>query len=195
MIESEKEAEPDIRSVYFELRCGEALLYRRNEAGFLELEELEELLWAQSDRVLFYYRRLFREEVFQEQPEALPEEVQLAQKLAEIRAYREQGDELHAVEGIRKSLSLYPALEKGMKSYGELYRARLEEEEKRREKERGELDGLVQSLKKVAREQLKSGQEQAAEKILLQILQCRPGDREAEELLRACGASLEGQER
>ncbi|MCM1027875.1 MAG: hypothetical protein NC432_15735 [Roseburia sp.] len=191
--QAQKGTEPatDIRYTYFETRCGEALLCRRSETVFLELEELEALLWAQGEHVLSYYRGLFREEVFREMPEALPEEAQLALKLQEIREYRRQGDDLHVIEGIRRSLSLYPALEKAMQLYGELYRERLAAEKEKREKEQAELDGLVRSLKGIAREQLKSGQQEAAREILLQILQCRPGDQEAEELLRRCAGEPE----
>lgn len=177
------QTEEDVRYEYFYMRSSEALLYRKAEKQ-LPLEELEECFREHEERVLEYYRKLFREEVFEDVPEALPLEAQLALRLHEVWRYRENGDERSALECLRKCVGFYSVLESAVGTYAKLYKDRLEEQNKRAEAEREELESLVRSLKAAAIGLIGEGKYREARSILDQVDQCMQGDGEARELLQ-----------
>lgn len=173
----------DIRYEYFYMRCSEALLYRTAEKQ-TSLEELEGCFRRHEERVLGYYRKLFREEVFEGLPEALPLEAQLALRLREVWRYRESGDERSALECLIRCVGFYSVLENTVGAYAKLYKEMLEKQNKRVEAENVELLQLVHSLKTVAKRYIDEKKYQEARGILEQVDQCMQGDSEARELLR-----------
>lgn len=173
----------DIRYEYFYMRCSEALLYRMSEKQ-PSLEELEGCFRRHEERVLCYYRKLYREEVFEGIPEALPLEAQLALRLCEVWRCRENGDERGALECLRRCVGFYSVLENAVGAYAKLYKDMLEKHNKRVEAESAELIQLAFSLKSIARKHMEQGAYQEARSILEQVDQCMQGDSEAREMLR-----------
>ena len=148
------------------------------------LEELEGCFRRHEERVLVYYGKLFREEVFEGLPEALPLEAQLALRLREVWRYRENGDERSALECLRRCVGFYAVLENAVGAYAKLYKDMLEKQNKRVEAENTELLQLVHSLKTVAKRYMDEKKYQEARSILEQVDQCMQGDSEAGALLR-----------
>lgn len=173
----------DIRYEYFYMRCSEALLYRKAERQ-PSLEELEVCFRGHEERVLGYYRKLFREEVFEDMPEALPLEAQLALRLREVWQCGERGDERGALEWLRRCVGFYSVLESVVGVYAKLYKDMLEKQNNRIKAENAELMQLALSLKAIARKHMEEGAYQEARTILEQVDHYMQGDSEARELLR-----------
>jgi len=167
----------------FAARCMEG--YLRNYKGeILHLKKMESLLWQYADCVLKLYEPYYKDQVFEESPEVLPEEAQLALGLREVRVFREQNNDLKALEALRKCLGSCLAMADVMEVYGKLYRDEAEKRSKCSAEEQVELRYLIATLKKTARQQIEREDYQGAKEILLQIQQCAPGDEEVKELLK-----------
>lgn len=174
----------DVRYRLLREKCAEACLLRWQETFRGNLEEAEKLLWQYADSVLALHLPLYDKTVLETGRDVLPEEVQLALKLRELRQYREQGQVREALECLRGCLDTCQALEPAMGAYAKLYRDEASRQNTGAESERQELAGIVASLKAAARLQIEKGQPEAAREILLQVRQCAPGDEEVEQLLR-----------
>ena len=59
----------------------------------------------------------YREEVLQENSMGLPDELQLALELRNLRGYRKSGQESKELETMKKCLGVYPKLDKTMLDY------------------------------------------------------------------------------
>lgn len=174
----------DIRYDYAVMRCGEAILWRHGESEQSEnLRETERLLWKYADGVLAFYKPLYREEVFAELPEALPEEALLALRLKELQQFRERDDDKGALAQLRKCLGIYPVLEKVIDHYAQSWRDEMQRRNREAEEAQSELAGLVKNLKIMAKLQMERKEYQAAKEILLQIQRCLPEDEEVKRLL------------
>lgn len=178
----------DIRYGYAVMRCGEAILWRHGESGQSgNLRETERLLWKYADGVLSFYRPLYRENVFTELPEALPEEALLALRLKELQRFRERGDDRGALAQLRKCLEIYPVLEKVIDDYAQGWRDELQSRNREAQEAQSELAEVVKNLKAVAKLQIEKKEYQAAREILLQIQRCLPEDGEVKALLENMG--------
>ncbi len=172
----------NIRYEYFYMRCSEALLYRASEKQ-PSLEELEGCFRRHEERVLGYYGKLFREEVFEGIPEALPLEAQLALRLREVWRCRESGDERRALECLRRCIGFYLVLERVVEEYAKLYRDMLEKQNQEADSEEAEFLKLTVSLKNAAKLRIRAGEYPAAKEILCQLRQYMPDDEEITRLL------------
>ena len=172
----------DIRYSLFVAKCLEGYLHHYQEAC-PGLAKMEEILWKYADSVLALHRPYYREFVFEDMPEVLPEEAQLALKLQAQKGYREQGDDLKALENVRKCLGVYPVLDGVLSAYASMYRDEVQKRGREAREARAELQYVADRLKKTARLCMDRKEYQEAKKILLQVIQCLPGDSEAEMLL------------
>lgn len=187
----------DARYDYYFLRSGEAMLRRYAETGSQEegyAEKLEQLLWEYGERVLTYYRKIYRETVFEESPEILPDEAQLALELEKLRMVRKEGNVKEGLRRLRVCLGKCSDMESVISRYAERIGEEIERREREREAVCTEFADIVRRLKLLARQQLEQGEYRAAEGVLQQIAQCMPGDAEVQgmlEELRAEGGSFE----
>lgn len=172
----------DIRYSLFAVKCTEGYLRHYRETC-PSLSQMEQMLWNYADKVLELNECLYKEFVFREMPEMLPEEAQLALRLKTVQECREQGDARGALENVRMCLGIYPALENVIGTYAKLYRDEAQQQNLEAERERNELVLLVNSLKEMAKLQIQNREYQSAREILLQIQQCVPEDTEVKELL------------
>lgn len=178
----------NIRFGYAVMKCEEySLLHYREicHTGFSNqrTEELEQILWQYADSVLDYYRPLFRERVFENMTEALPDEVRLSLLLQELRKYKELEKDKEILVCLRKCLGLYPALESVIEDYARRYRDSIQGRTQRKAEEAEELSGIVNSLKTAARLLIEKRKYREAEEILRQIQQCVPDDEEVRKLI------------
>lgn len=166
---------PDVRYELSAIRCLEGYLRRFREVC-ADPSRLEGLLRSYSKEVL-------------ERRESLgtflaSEEVQLALNLEELRRYREQGDDRLTLEGVKNCLGVHAALDPAVLAYAEFLRDEAEQRNRQAEEERTELFRLVTALKEMARQQIESGNSEAAKEILSQIQAVLPEDQEVPELWR-----------
>lgn len=175
--------EQDIRYDYFRIKCLESYLQHYEEAGY-GLAEFEELFWRFADAAIKIYGSYYKESVFSQIPEVLPEDFQLALRLMTLREHRRRGDDLKALEAVRKCLGLCPALGNAVEYYARLLRDDVQRRSAEAAEARTELKRVMESLKTSVRQEMGRGNYQAARDILLQMHQCVPEDREVEELLK-----------
>lgn len=166
----------------FRIKRLEGLLRCHEEAGYA-LAELEELLWKYSKAVLDFYRPYYKEAVFEEIPENLQEDLQLAIRLEKLRTCRELGDAKGMLENVKRCLGVYPALEHVTLKFAEALRDEAQVRSDAQKADQEELENLVFALKAAARQQIAAGECQAAKAILLQVEKCVPQDEEVKELL------------
>lgn len=170
------------------VKCREGMLRRYQEAAgqgnSIELTQLEQALWRYADSVLALYQPYFETFVFDEVPEILPEEAQLALCLKRQQICREEGNDLRILESVRACLGICPALEDIIGDFAKMVRDEIQRRDREADEAQGELRRLIGTLKKAARMQIESGGYQAAKEILLQIQQCAPEDEEVRELLQ-----------
>lgn len=176
----------DVRYAYYFLRSGEAALRRYAETGPQEAGDAdrpEQLLWEYGERVLTYYGKIYRETVFEESPEILPDEAQLALELKKLRRDREEGNVKAVLRRLRTCLGKCPDMEPVISCYAKQLREEIARQEQEKETARTELADVVQRLKLLAMQQTQQGEYRAAEGILLQIAQCMPEDTEVQRML------------
>ncbi len=171
-----------LRYDLFAVKCLEGYL-RHYQEVCPGLQQLEQMLWRYADTVLALYGSYYQEFVFEEMPEVLPEDARLALLLKELQGYREQGDDLKALECMRKCLGMYLAVENAVDAYAKMLRDEVQNRDRELSEAQVELRHLVATLKRTARLQLEKGETQAAREILLQVQQCAPEDEEVKELL------------
>ncbi len=173
----------DIRYGMFSVKCLEGYLYHYQELC-PELGHLEQLLWQHADAVLKLHKKESRQFSDDEMKQELPEDLQLALGLKELQGYRESGDDLKALEALRKCLGLYQPLMRVLDAYAKQCRDEISIRNGGDETERAELMRLVLSLKNAARVQIEQGAYQTAKNILIQIQQCVPEDEEVVNMLK-----------
>lgn len=178
----------NIRFDYAAMKCKEYMLLHYREVcpeGFSNqgMEELEQMLWQYADSVLDYYRPLFRESVFENMTESLPDEARLSLLLQELRKYREQEDDKEILSCLRKCLGLYPALESVIEDYAKRCRDSMQSRTQEEADAVEEFASIVKSLKEAARLQIEKKKYREAGEILRQLQQCVPEDEEVKELL------------
>ncbi len=166
----------------FAVKCVEGYLRRHREVC-PNMEKLEQMLWRYADSVLEMYIPYYREFVFQERREILPDEAQLALALKELQQYRSKRNDLKALESARRCLGICPAVEEAVDTYAKMLRDDVQKRDREASEAQAELRRLIATLKKAARIQIDAGENQAARDILLQIQQCAPEDAEVKELL------------
>lgn len=172
----------DIRYQLFFVKYEEGYL-RTCQKLQLALVELEKLLWKYADDVIALHKPYYKEFVFTDAVDILPEEVQLALKLKSLQGYREQGNTKEALRQVKESIAVYPPMEAAISGYAGMLRDAIQKEMQEQSSEKNELDNLVMSLKKVAQQYMERGEKDAARDILLQIQACMPDDQEVKALL------------
>lgn len=172
----------DIRYDLFRIKCKEGYLrlYQESAPG---LGELEWLFWNYAEEVLAFYGPLYKDTAFDENYEILPEEVQLALRLKELRACREKKNDLQALTAARKCIGVSAVLEEAVEAYAGLLRDRIQQQDKEAEEAKAELGRLAESLKAAAKKEIEGGRYEAAREILMQVCRCAPEDREAAAML------------
>lgn len=173
----------DIRYDILAIKCLEG--YLRNYArALLSYDTLKQLLQTYADKVLAFFKPYYKENVFEELPEVLPDEVQLALELKELYQYQEKGEDRNALESVRKCLGICPDLDGAVAAYAEMFRDELKKRTKEAEKAQDELLKMAESLKSVAKLRMERGEYEAAKLILQQTQQYVPGDEEIKALLQ-----------
>lgn len=172
----------DIRYQLFNVKYEEGYL-RTCQKSQIALEELEKLLWKYADDVITLYKPYYREFVFTDAVDMLPEEAQLALKLKRLQEYRQQGNAKQILIQIKECITIYPPMEATINDYAGRVRDEIQMQIQKQSAEKTELENLVITLKSVARLHIQQGEWQAAEEILHQIQVCMPGDSEVGELL------------
>lgn len=147
------------------------------------MEKMEPMLWRYADNVLALHTPYYRDFVFRERMEILPDEAQLALNLKELQRYRSERNDLKALESARKCLGICPGVEDAVGAYAKMLRDDVQERNQEAGEAQAELCRLIATLKKAARMQINAGEYQAAKNILLQVQQCAPEDAEVRELL------------
>lgn len=147
------------------------------------LEETERRLWEYADAVIAMYKPYYKEFVFTEAIEVLPEEAQLALRLKHLQEYRQQGNDKEALRQIKDCLTICPSMEAVVSKYAASLRDEIQKQIQNQNSEKAELEKLVASLKSVTKLRLQRGEWQAAEEILHQIQACMPEDGEVKVLL------------
>lgn len=158
--------------------------FRFYEESCPGLAEQEELLWKYADAVLELYRPYYMEFVFEEMQEALPTRAQLALRLKELRRYREEDNDLKALESARGCLGLCPYAEEAVEVYAKSLRDEVQRRGQEQDAARKEFDDLVAALKRAAAQQMEKGELAGAREILLQVQACAPEDEEVREMLK-----------
>ena len=171
------------------VKCLEASLRRYKEAC-PEPEKLEETLWRYADGVLAFYTPYYRDFVFREEWEILPDEAQLAIELKNLQRYRGEGNDLKALESARKCLGVCTGVEEAVEAYAKMLRDDVQKRDREADEAQTELRHLIASLKKAARMQLEAGQYQAAKDILIQVRQCAPEDADVRNMLAQAEENL-----
>lgn len=173
----------DIRYDILAIKCLEG--YLRNYArALLSYDTLKQLLQTYADKVLAFFKPYYKENVFEELPEVLPDEVQLALELKKLYQYQEKGEDRNALESVRKCLGICPDLDGAVAAYAEMYRDELKKRTKEAEEAQDELLKMAESLKSVAKLRMERGEYEAAKLILQQTQQYVPGDEEIKALLQ-----------
>ena len=157
----------------------------RNYAqALLSYDTLKQLLQTYADKVLEFFKPYYKENVFEELPEVLPDEVQLALELKKLYQYQEKGEDRNALESVRKCLGICPDLDGAVAAYAEMFRDELKKRTKEAEEAQDELLKMAESLKSVAKLRMERGEYEAAKLILQQTQQYVPGDEEIKALLQ-----------
>lgn len=179
----------DIRYKLFAVKCMEGYLLRYSE-GEKQISCWEDKLWRFADSVLDFYRPLYKESVFQDMPEALPDDVWIALHLKQLQEQRTKGNDREALAALRKCIGVSPVYEKALEAYAEILKKEIQERTQAAEKAGQELAVLVKTLKDTAKMRITQGEYPAAKEILLQIQRCAPEDEEVEELLEKIGEQI-----
>lgn len=165
------------------IKCEEGLLRRHREV-YPSLEQMENAFRQYGDDVLAFCGLYYEGSVFDEMPELLPDEAQLALAVREVLRCREDGDDRKALESMRRCLGVCPAVEEAVGAYATMYRDEVKRRTAEADKAQEELRHLIATLKETARRQIENGDCQAAREILLQVRACAPEDAEVQDLLR-----------
>lgn len=181
-IKSWKTAE-DIRYGIFNIKCAEGYLFHYQKEG-QGIVQWEDALGKYADSVLNFYRPLYRESVYEEVPENLPEEMWIALHLKNLRECRQKNDDKGALLALRRCIGVSLVLEKALEAYAEVLKKEIQKRDREAEKARQELKVLVTSLKAAARMQIEREEYRTAKEILLQIQSCVPEDEEVQEMIR-----------
>ena len=172
----------NIRYGIFEIRCMEGYIRCYGKMG-IPMELQEQRFWQYAEKVLAFYGPYYKEFVFEEAAEMLPEEAQLALGLMRLKEYREQKNDLKTLESARKCMGLYPELDETISAYAKSLRDEIERRNKEANSAAAELSAVIVSLKKAAKMYLQRGENAQAMEILQQIQKCSPYDSEVQEML------------
>ena len=176
----------NIRYRIFDVKCAEGYLFDYQKKP-TEFSLWEEALWRYADSVLELYRPLYRENVFEEIPEILPDEVWIALHLKKLQECRKSNDDKGALSALRKCIGISLILEKALEAYAEVLKKKVQNREREAEKAKRELEGLIRTLKTAAKLRIERKEYQTAKEILIQVRQCAPEDEEVRELLERIG--------
>lgn len=175
----------DNRYLLLKIRCGEVMI--RQKGIKEDITTLEERLGNYAREVLSYYQRFFKEEVFMAAPEVLPDEARLSLHYLDVIEKRKAGDARSILQALRDMLEIYPVLEEATLYYAGLVKDEVERKNNEAENTKLELEVLINSLKTMAKLQIRKKEFGTAREILMQIKQCAPDDAEVDEMLEQIG--------
>lgn len=128
------------------------------------------------------YRRLYREELFRESPELLPQQCQLSLKLLEMYDFVEEGNLQGALGAVREALEIMPELSGVLKCCTEWLSEKSAAKNAEQEKVRSEMEQLARAVKAQVRNMVSRGMLAEAEGTLLQLKTLVPQDEEIPEM-------------
>lgn len=171
----------DLRYLLLKIRCKEIILRQKGLKENVEI--LENLLDEYVEEALSYYRIFYKEEIFTDRPEALPDEARLSLKYLHLKEEQKSMDAHRVIRALQEIVDTYPVLEEVMLHYVKMIRDEISKRDKEADAAKRELEVLVASLKTTAKLRMERGEYQVAKEILLQIQNCMPGDEEVGGLL------------
>ena len=160
----------DVRYKVFNIKRMEGYL-RNSKPPFYGIQEVEQLFWQCSDAILELYRPCYTESAFTETPELLPDEIQFALQLQNLRQARGQGSDRDVLEALRALNDTYEPMNGVIAYYAKLYR---EEVHNRND----EMAQLAVGLKRNVRILIGAGRLDDAKAVITQLEQFIPGDEE-----------------
>lgn len=161
------------KRMYFELAMKEAKLIQ-GPKDLANIEAYVELMNEYAEQSLDFYGRYYREDVFVNAPEVLPEEVQAAIKLMEFIELEKQ-DKRCALERLKEAVIVYPFFSEGIKAFISLYPQLENQRNKARKKE---LFDLKQQVLAQTKELMEKNRLEEASQILNQVKKMFPNDLE-----------------
>ena len=173
----------DIRYSLFAVKCLEGYLRHYREICASSLPQMEQMLWKYADNVLAFYRLYYKEYVFEEMPELLPDDAQLALKLRELQQWREQKEDRRSIECVRKCLENGSALKDVIDAYAKLLRGEVSRRNEDAEQASCEMRKLAEAVKAQVRNMLIQERIGEAKETLEQLKALVPEDEEVRELL------------
>lgn len=173
----------DIRYSLFSVKCLEGYLRHYREICASSLPQMEQMLWKYADNVLAFYRLYYKEYVFEEMPELLPDDAQFALKLKELQQWREQQEDRKSLECVRKCLDNCSNLKKVIDAYAKLLRGEVSQRNKDAEQASREMKKLAEAIKIQVRNMLIQERTEEAREVLEQLRALVPEDKEVRELL------------
>lgn len=177
----------DIRYLLLKIRCKEIMI--RQKGLKEDITALEERLENYAKEVLSYHQRFFKEEVFTECPEVLPDEARVSLHYLDVIEKRKTGDARSILQAVREMLEIYPVLEEATLYYAGMVKDEVQRKNNEAENAKLELKVLANSLKTMAKLQMAKKEYQAAKEIILQVKSCMPEDKEVQELLERIEAN------
>ena len=160
----------DPRYKVFHIKCMEGCL-RNSKPPFYGIQEVEQLFWQCSDAILDLYRPCYTQSALSDTPELLPDEIQFALQLQNLRQAREQGSDRDVLEALRALNDIYEPMNGVIAYYAKLYR---EEVHNRND----EMAQLAAGLKRNVRILIGAGKLDDAKAVITQLEQFIPGDEE-----------------
>ena len=167
--------------LFMKVKEGYLLHFKKKKEDFLSLEEK---IFHFAHMEVDFYKNYYREEVFQECQEMLPQECRIAVKLLEVEEERLKGDDKQAVEKMKQLSNCYPPLNETMKWYIEKFSDFIKEKDKRTLEARSELLELIDALTWRAKLYFKEEKYIEAKTILEELVKHVPKNEEVQELLK-----------
>lgn len=162
----------DIRYEIFDIKCMEIQL-RDSSSALYNIAQIEEIFWKCSDKILDTYQPYYSDSAFadEEKVQLLPDEIQFALQLQNLRQAREQGSDREVLEALRALNDTYEPMNGVIAYYAKLYRQEVHNRN-------DEMAQLAAGLKRNVRILIGAGKLDDAKAVITQLEQFIPGDEE-----------------
>ncbi len=167
--------------LFMKVKEGYLRHFKKETEDFLSLEEK---IFDFAHKEIEFYKNYYKEEVFKECQEMLPQECRIAVRLLEVEEERLKGDDKQVVEKMKQLLNCYPPLNETIKWYIEKFSGFIKEKDKRTLEARSELSELMDALKWRAELYFKEEKYIEAKTILEELIKYASEDKEIKELLK-----------
>lgn len=169
----------DIRFEYFYMKTAEVIAESCKDESY---DKIKELLMDFVEKTLCFYQKFYKEEVFKDGMEMLPQSCRLAVKLHKLFELEVAEDIKEVLEYIKECLKVYPPMDSVIQSYSKLCVAEFEEQQKQREEAKNEMEKLAIQIKEKVRFFIDKGMYKEALDVVKQVKLLFPEDGELEEL-------------